>query len=211
MLEIKYIYESVYIIRYRDKTQNKDYVSIYSSYHNDFYSFDFVKSNEYLEYKRKYARPISYIPKEFIELYYADSFKVYIQTINRLRYSSKREILRKIRINTKYIDNLEYKEYLYMGIYYFKIRKYLKKIKIDSNDIKRKIYLSYLCLYHNENAGLFLFECGKLGILNNCKIGYLIGLLKISYSLGSLEAKKLLYEQYSLPRYYDEYFINKYS
>ena len=89
-------YEKVYQFRYRTKERKKDYVSILSSNKNVFYSFESPITIEYQEFLRKYKRPIAYIPNEFIDSYYKESFRVYEQVNENLKYQSADEIYRKM-------------------------------------------------------------------------------------------------------------------
>lgn len=203
--------EKVYIIRYRSVFNKNDYVSILSAVNKDFYSFEYVYNNEYNKYLKLYKRPLSYIPKTFIEYYYIDGFNVYININKKLEYETYNSILNKIKENIEYEDYTPYNEYLYAGIFYFRISSYLKKLVIDSNDLKKKIYLAYLTLSYQAGSGLFLYECATLGLLENNSINYRIKLLNYSYKLKNLMAKKLLYEHYKNPRYYDEKLVKKYS
>ncbi|MGM9969150.1 MAG: hypothetical protein ACI35S_02000 [Anaeroplasma sp.] len=207
----EYYYEIVYEIHYRDKTKKKDYVSVLSSVTSKFYRFEYVLSNSYMEFLKYFKRPIVHIPKEYIEYYYIDSFKVYESMNEKLNYSKKEDIYKKIRTNIEYCEYSQYKDYLYTGIFYFKIKKYLSKVIIDNDEIKRKIYLCFLTLNFNPESGIFLYKCGLYRLLPDNDIKKLIKYLKISYSLGSMEAKRLLYLHYNSSQYYDLYFVKKYS
>lgn len=204
-------YEKVYVFRYRNPQQKKDFQSILSSVKQDFYELDFVKSDDFLQYLLQYKKPMVYLPKEYYSLYYIDSYKVYRDVSKKLEFENPRLLLKKIKDNIKYEDYSQYKCYLVSGIYYFKIKRFLKKIEVVQHPLKRRIYLSYLTFRYQKKSGLFLYECAKLGILSKNTIQDQIKFLEISYSLGDLEAKKKLYEHYSMPQYYNEVMIKRYS
>lgn len=203
--------EKVYIFRYRSSFSKKDYVSVLSSVNKEFYSFEFIYNNEFEKYLKLYKRTLSYIPKTVIDYYYIDGFNTYINVNEKLQYETYKSILKKIRENIEYEDYTPYNEYLYAGIFYFKISSYLKKLNTDSSELKKKIYLAYLTLNYQPLSGLFLYECATLGLLENNSINYRLKLLNCSYKLKNLMAKKLLYEHYKNPRYYDERLLKKYT
>lgn len=188
-------YEKVYQFRYRTKERKKDYVSILSSNKNVFYSFESQITIEYQEFLRKYKRPIAYIPNEFIDSYYKESFRVYEQVNENLKYQSSDEIYRKMKKNIKNKEYSKYNEYLNIGIFYYKRKDYLFKYEYESKNLKDRVTYSYLTLKHQDKSGLFLYECCNLGIIK--KKNPIVFLLD-SYRLGNLQAKKLLYEYYSL-------------
>ena len=203
--------EKVYNIRYRSNQNKNDYVSILSTITKNFYVFNFIYNDEYNKYLKLYKRPITYIPKSFLEYYYIDGFDVYNNVNKKLEFETYNSILKKIKENIEFEDYSPYNEYLYAGIFYFKIASYLKKLNCDSNDLKKKIYLSYLTLNYQSTSGLFLYECACLGLLEDNSINYKIKLLNCSFKLKNLTAKKCLYEHYKNPRYYDERMVKKYS
>jgi hypothetical protein len=203
--------EKVYIFRYRSTVSKKDFISILSSVSKEFYSFEFIYNNEFNKYLKLYKRPLSYIPKTFIDYYYMDGFNTYVNVNKKLEFETYKSILAKIKENIEYEDYTPYNEYLYAGIFYFKISSYLKKMNTDNNELKKKIYLAYLTLNYQASSGLFLYECATLGLLEDNSVNYKIKLLNYSYKLKNLMAKKLLYEHYKNPRYYDERLLKKYS
>ena len=203
--------EKIYTFRYRSMLSKNDYVSCLSTLNKEFYSFEYIYNNEYNKYFKLYKRTLSYIPKDFIDYYYIDGFNVYLNVNKKLEYETYNSILNKIKENIEYEDYTPYNEYLYAGIFYYKISSYLKKLNTDSNDLKKKIYLSYLTLNYQASSGLFLYECATLGLLENNSINYRLKLLSYSHKLKNLVAKKLLYEHYKNPRYYDEKMVKKYS
>lgn len=208
--EILY-FERIYEFHYRDKSRKKDYVSILSSVTNNFFKLEFVYNEKYTTYLKYFKRPISYIPKEYIEYYYIQGFDTYLHMKNKLNYSKEIEIYKQVKGNISHLEYKKYKDYLYTGIFYFKIKSYLSRLSIDNEDIKKKIYLSYLTLKYNKESGLFLYECSLLNLLPDNSIPTRLRFLRISYSLGSLDAKTCLYRHYCKPIYYDEKAINKYS
>ncbi len=204
-------YEKVYVFRYRNEQRKKDFVTVLSGYNQNFYQLEFVKSDTYLEFLNKFKRPIEYIPKDFIEYYYIDSFATYNSVNKKLEFETSKGILKKIRDNINYENYSLYNDYLESGIYYFKIHKYLKKLKVVEKPLKYHIYLAYLTLKYQKESGFFLYECACLGLLHKNTIQEKIRFLEASYRLGNLEAKKHLYEHYSLPLYYNSNMVKKYS
>lgn len=210
-LTVTSYYEKIYFFRYRDPQQKKDFQSILSSVKQDFYELDYVKSEEYMQYLTQYKKPMVYLPKEYYNYYYIDSYRVYRDVMKKLEFENPRLLLKKIKDNIKYEDYSQYKNYLISGIYYFKIKRFLKKIEVAEHPLKRKIYLSYLTFRYQKRSGMFLYDCARLGILPRNSIHDQIKFLEMSYSLGDLEAKKKLYEHYSSAQYYNEILLKKYS
>lgn len=209
-LRVDIYIEKVFVIRYRSQDRKNDYVSVLSSFKKDFYEFDYIKNDEYISYLKLYKRPLSYIPKNLIDYYYLDGFKVYQNVKKKLEYETEVTILKKIKENILYEDYSAYNEYLYSGVFYFKINSYLKKLNCDSIELKKKIYLSYLTLNHQPLSGLFLYECAIIGLLEDNSIYNKIRFLNSSFKLKNVMAKRLLYEHYKNPRYYDEKLIKRY-
>lgn len=206
-----FYFEKIYEIHYRDSSKKGDYVSILSSVNLKFYKLEYVYSDEYHYYQELFRRPIVYIPSEYRTLYDIDGFKIFQSMKRKLQYNSEFDIYKKIKGNIDFYEYKQYKDYLYSGIYYFKIKKYLNRIIIDDEDIKRKIYLSFLTLHYNKDSGLFLYECGKSDMLPDNSETKLIKYLKISCLLGSMEAKKYLYEYYSSSLNFNESLKKRYS
>ena len=203
--------ERILIFRYHQASTKKDYISVYSLYKKEFYTFDFISSKPYLDFLKIYKKPIEYIPENLRDYYFKDSYKTYLDVNKKLEYESYQAILDKVRSNVDYPDYASYNSYLNMGIYYFKNRGYLKKVNININELKKKIYLAYLSLRYNEDSGLFLYDCACLGLLEDNSLEYKLKLLNYSYKLKNPKAKKILYEHYKEPRFYNEFLIKKYS
>ncbi len=204
-------YEKVFVFRYRNEQRKKDFVSVLSAYKKEFYQFDFVKSESFLQFLTKYKRPLEYIPSFYYDWYYKDSFMVYNQVNKRLEFDTYKGILKKIKDNIQYDSYSSYEDYLKSGIYYYRIRKYLKKLPVVDKPLKYHIYLAFLTLKYQMNSGYFLYECACLNLIEKNSINDKVRFLEYSYHLGSLEAKRALYEHYSLPLYFDANMIKKYS
>ncbi len=204
-------YEKVYIFRYRHQQQKKDFISILSSYNMTFYELNYVKNDLYLEFIKKYSRPLEVLPKEYLSFYYVDSFNIYKNIIKRLNYENPKDILKKIKTNIKFTDNNLYEDYLKSAIFYFHYRKYLKNLPINFKSLRQHIYLSYLTLNYQIDSGLFLYKCATLNLLTKNTFQTKIKFLQKSYHLGSLEAKKILYEIYNMPLYFNPTMVKKYS
>lgn len=208
---LEIFYEKVYVIKYKPYSHKKEYTSILSDYNKHFYLFDYEKSECYLNYLKRYKYPIQVIPKEFLEDYYDISFNVYLKTLNKLEYENSKVLQRKIKNNIDYEEYNLYKDYLSMGIYYFKNKRYLKRLNSKEGNLRQRILFSFLTLNYQANSGVFLYECAKLNLLHDSTIKKQIYFLQKSYRLGSSEAKKILYDHYSQPMYYDELSIKRYS
>lgn len=204
-------YEKVYIFRYRSIDKKDDYISILSAYNRCFYKLDFVKSFDYNNYLLKYKRPIEYIPKDYLDFYHREAYTAYLHAMKALDYEEKGELLIKIKKNINYEAYSLHEKYLKMGVYFFKIRKYIKKINVIDSPLKIHIFYSYLTLRYNKDSGVFLYKCVSLGLLGDISINEKISFLLKSYRLKNLEAKKLLYEHYSSMDYYNELLVKKYS
>ena len=139
--------EKIFIFRYRSMLSKSDYVSSLSAVSKEFYLFEYTYNNDFNKYLKSYKKPLSHIPKRFIDYYYSDGFNVYLNVNKKLEFETHNSILNKIRENIEYEDYTPYNEYLYAGIYYFKISSYLKKLIIDSSDLKRKIYFKFVKLF----------------------------------------------------------------
>ena len=210
-LKLDIYIERILVFRYHQVSTKKDYISIYSLYKDEFYTLEFVNNHKYNDYLKIYRRPIEYIPKSLLDYYYIDSYNTYIDVNKKLEYETYQTILSKVKDNVDFPGYTSYNSYLNMGIYFFKNRTYLKKININVKELKRKIYLAYLSLKHNAESGLFLYECACLGLLEDNALSTKLKYLNYSYKLKNPKAKKILYEHYKEPRYYNEYFIKKYS
>ena len=69
----------------------------------------------------------------------------------------------------------------------------------------------FLTLYYQKLSGLKLADYYKLGVIYDKSNKQWLKLLDIAYKLGNVEAKKLLYEHYLEPKYYDQYYLKRYS
>lgn len=204
-------YERIYIFKYKQQSIRKEYVCILSDYYQCFYQFEFDKSEEYINYLKKYKIPLESIPKQYLDVYYTISYNSYLSVIKKLQFESSRGLYKKIKSNIDYEEYSLYIDYLYSGIFYFKNKKFLSRINTKVDSLKERILLSFLTLSFQSGSGMFLYECAKLYLLEDSSVKKQIYFLKKSYKLGSLEAKKLLYDHYNEPMYYDEVAINKYK
>jgi len=204
-------YERVYVFRYKNEQRKSDYISILSCYNEKFYSLEFPNSFEYIEYLKFFKKPIEYIPSDFIDFYYQDSFEVYKSTKKKLVFEDASVVLKKIKKSTNYESYSMYSEYLKSGIYYFKIKRYLKKLSVDAESLKRRIYLAYLTLRFQADSGLFLYDCATMGLLDKKGNEMKIKFLEFSYKLGNMRAKKILFEHFSMPINYNLNQIRRYS
>lgn len=208
----EYVYfEKIYIFRYRNEQRKTDFVSILSACKLEFYEFDFVKTSVYQEFLTKYKRPVGPVPKEYMDYYYIDAFRIYSQMNQRLEFETSKNILKKIRNNIRYENYSLYKEYLETGIFYYRIQNYLKKLNVAEKPLKYHIYMAYLTLKHQKESGYFLYECADLGLLHKNAIQDKLRFLEYSCRLGNLKAKKALYEHYSFPLYFNPVMVKKYS
>ncbi len=210
-LILEIYYERIYVFRYRYSSFKRDYISILSDYNKSFYSFEYNKSLDFINYLKRYRMPIEAIPKEYLDLYYNKSFNIYLNTLKRLEYESSRILQKKIKDNIDYEEYSLYYDYLLTGIFYYKNKRYLKRINTKSDMLNERILLSFLTLRHQAGSGLFLYECAKLNLLADSSLKKQLYFLDKSFKLGSLEAKKILYDHYNEPMYYDEELINRYS
>lgn len=202
-------YEKVYLFRYRGN-KKKDYITIISSTSKAFYKLEFEESLAYKEYL-KHGRLFMIVPKQYLSEYDNEAFKAFMMAKKIKNHMTDKELYIKVKSNLKNEENALYQDYLYLGIYYFKIRSLIKKININDKNLKRRIYLSYLALSYNKDAGLFLWDCAKLGLLYDNSIKQQLKFLNKSYNLGSMHAKKYLYLHYSSYLYHDEIKLKKYS
>lgn len=204
-----FYFEKVYLFRYRG-SKKKDHITIMSSINKSFYRLKFEESLVYKEYL-KHGRLFMIVPKYYLDEYDNEAFKTFRMAKKINEHMSDKDLYLKVKANIKNKENALYLDYLYLGIYYFKVRSFIKRIDINDENIKRRIYLSYLALGYNKDAGIFLYECAKLGLLYDNSLANQLRLLKKSYSLGSMHAKKYLYLHYSSYLYRDDYKLKKYS
>jgi len=208
---IKKIYEHILIFHYKSNERRNDFISILSLYNKTFYKLEFEHNDTYLEFYKYYKRPSMYIPKDYLDYYYNKAFNSYISIIDKLKFETNSKILKKIKEGIMYKDYSLYNEYLDLGIYYYRLNKYLNKYEYKGITLKERIYYSYLTLYYNKDSGVFLANSFDLDLLDSNNINTKIKYLKISNSLGSLEAKALLFKHYSSYLYYDESKKNRYA
>ncbi len=206
-LEKKYYLEEVYALDYFEKGNRKPWKSLYSPYHNDFYELDFKKSIEYDAYYKLYKHPIVYIPKSYLSFYYDVSFKVYLDTIEELKYLKPAAHLSKLRKNVLYKEYTKYKDYLNQLIFYYRKKEYLKEYTTDCKGLRQQIFYSYLTLKYNPQSGYYL-----AGLVQNHIIeDNYTKLLDISAKQKNTLAKKALFEYYSEPVSYNSYYLKRYS
>lgn len=204
-------YEKIFVFRYATDINKKDYISILSAYNKRFYCFEYVHTADYDNYLSKNKKPIEYIPKRYLDLYYSEAYQAYVFINKSLEYETKEELLQKIKRNSEYEDYSYQQKYLKLGIYYFKNKKYLKKLKNTNSSLINRIFNSYLTLRFQKDSGIFLHQCASLGLLDDISINDKINYLYRSYRLKNVEAKKLLYEHYTSKLYYNELLAKKYS
>ena len=202
--------EKVYKIHY--VTNKKNYVSIISSVTGRFYCLDFINSDTYEEFYKKYKNPIVYIPTFLKDIYYDKAFKIYLKTIDELRYIKEKDLLRKIKDNHLNVNHPNYYFYLLQGIFYFKKKEYLKYYKVNTNnDYMYVLFDLYLTCNYQCNSGFMLYEYSSIGLIEDNSLKNIIRLLEISYKLGNVNAKKILFDHYHKPKYYSHYYIKRYS
>ncbi|MDE6408345.1 MAG: hypothetical protein K2K50_07060, partial [Anaeroplasmataceae bacterium] len=200
-LNKKYYLEEVYCFDYFSKKHRKPFKSMYSPLTDSFYSIDFKRSEQFMDFYKEYKRPIVYVPKEYLELYYDMAFRVYISTKEELKYIKPSLLLSKIRKNIKYKEYSKYNDYLNQLIFYFKRKEYLKEFTNSQVGLKKDIFYSYLTLKHNPQSGYHLAEL----VLNHVVEDNYLKLLDISARQGNTLAKKALFEYYSEPKNYNSY------
>lgn len=204
-LNKKYYLEQIYIISYF--IGKKRYKSIYSTIKNDFYSFEFVESNSFKLFLKKYKKPIIYIPKNYLKQYYDIAFRVYLRVEEELKYIDYSSLYNKLRKNIRYRSYTCYEDYLKQLIFYFKRKQYLKELLNPYSSLKDSIFYYYLTLRYNLDSGYKLAELMLNNVIEDNHIYY----LKISANLGNAQAKKKLYEYYSSPKYFNEGYLRRYS
>ncbi|MDE6241204.1 MAG: hypothetical protein K2M08_02150 [Anaeroplasmataceae bacterium] len=203
----KYYLEEVYCLDYFSKKHRKPFKSMYSSITDSFYSIDFKRSEQFMDFYKEFKRPVVYVPKEYLEYYYDLAFNVYIATKEELKYIKPSLLLSKIRKNIKYKEYSKYSEYLNQLIFYFKRKEYLKEFTNAQEGLKKDIFYSYLTLKHNPQSGYHLAEL----VLNHVVEDNYLKLLDISARQGNTLAKKALFEYYSEPKNYNSYYVKRYS
>ena len=204
--------EKVYKIHYVSKYKKKNYVSLISGITGEIYNLEYITSQGFNDFYKKYKSPLVYIPYFLLDDYYDRCFSVYLKTKEELRYISEKELLKKIKDNVENNEHPNYDEYLLEGIFYFKKRGYLKYYKIrKSNNLRITLLDLFLTLYYQKLSGLKLADYYKLGVIYDKSNKQWLKLLDIAYKLGNVEAKKLLYEHYLEPKYYDQYYLKRYS
>ena len=206
-LDEKIVYEEIYLFRY--KYNKESYLSIYSTLHKKFYEFNFPNSKLYYDYLSFHKKPIRCIPEKYYSLYYKKGFSIYLKVLNILKYTEERDLFNKIRLGLDKNSNM-YNDYVNILIFYFKNVGALWYYDINDDDINTKIMNSFLTLKYNKDAGVFLFECCKLELLEKNDINTRIKFLEISYHLKSDISKKYLYEHYSKYAFFNERKMVKY-
>ncbi len=206
-LHKRYYLEKVYLLKYFQKDEKKTYTSLYSSIHHDFYEFDFLKSNEFKEFKRLHKRPIVPIPKEFVHYYEDLAFDVYKKTSEELKYITQGELFHKIKKNIKYEDYSKHRDYLLQLIFFFKKKNYLSQLVYPTKNLEQEIFFDYLTLKHQPDSGYKLAKYVKDGFITDDYAK----LLKISADLQNSFARKELYLYYSSAQFYNEYQMKRYS
>lgn len=206
-LDEKVLYEEIYLFRY---SYNKEsYLSIYSTLHKKFYEFNHPNSKLYYDYLAFHKKPIRGIPSKYYNLYYQKGFYVYLKVLNILKYTSDRDLFNKIQKGLDINSNM-YNDYVDILIFYFKNVGALRYYNIADENINVRIMNSYLALKYNKDAGVFLYECSKLNLLDKNDANIRIKLLEISYHLKSDISKKYLYEYYSNYAFFNERKMVKY-
>lgn len=206
-LEKRYYLEEVYFIDYFSKKHKKPYKSVFSPLMNDFYSFDYKKSEVYEQFYKLYKRPIVYIPKDYLDHYYSIAFQTYLITIEELKYIKPSQLLTKLRKNVKYKEYSKSNEYLHQLIFYFKKKDYLKELAYQKSSLINDVFYYYLTLQYNPQSGYQLAELVK----NNVIEDNWLRLIEKSNRLGHTLSKKELYEYYSEPKNYNAYYLKRYS
>lgn len=202
--------EKIYKIHY--VTNKKNYISIVSGVSGKFYSLEFIYSQMYEDFYKRYKNPIVYIPKLLKDVYYDKSFDIYLKTIDELRYIKEKDLYKKIKDNYLNVNHPNYYFYLLQGIFYFKKKQYLKYYKVNTNnDYQFLLFDLYLTCNYQSNSGYLLYEYSGIGLLEDNSLRNIIRLLEVSYKLGNVNAKKILFEHYHKPKYYSEYYIKRYS
>lgn len=207
-LEEKLVYEEIYIFKYA--FNGNDYISIYSTANDCFYELNFPKSELFLEYVRLHGRPISAIPRNYYNLYYSIGFKVYLNVLEILKYSSEKELLKKIKKGINKESNM-FNEYIEILIYYYKNNKALAYLNDNNENMRIKILYNYLALKYKKEAGIYLYNCCRLNLLERNDLYARVKYLEISYSLKGDTAKNLLYQHYSNYAYFNERKRERYS
>ena len=205
--EIKKDYYVEYVYEINTICESKKYQSIYSALKKEFYSFDYQKSEKFIEFLKSYKTPIVYIPRDYRLFYYNIAYEVYLSTTQELRYLSKEELYIKAKNSVSHPNYLKFDDYLKKLIFFFKKKKYIKKLKLDCKSVKEKIFMYYLTLGYDKDSGYKLASYAKANVV---KDNY-IKLLEISYRLKSKEAQKELFDYYNQPQNFIEWKINKYS
>lgn len=203
----RYYLEEVYIMEYFEKGKRNVYKSVFSSYFQKFYTFDFIKTMEYTNFYKKFRSPVAYIPKEYIDFYYDIAYQVYLNTCEELKYIKESELLAKVRKNVQYEEYSMHEEYLDKLIFYFKKKTYLSSYSKRATGLKYDVFYCYLTLKFNPQSGYQLASYVKDNIIED---NY-IKLLTCSQKQGNSLAKKALYEYYVNPQTYNAYYVKRYS
>ena len=82
----RFYLEEIYVMEYFEKGKRNVYKSVFSSYFNAFYTFDYLKTKEYMDFYKRFKSPVAYIPKDYIDFYYDIAYQVYLNTCEGLKY-----------------------------------------------------------------------------------------------------------------------------
>lgn len=204
--------EKVFVFRYRLSGVKKDYVALLSAQTGRFKTICFPPSEAFNNFIKRFKRPIVYIPNYLKDYYYQIAFSIYEQTMEELKYTTEVELQKKIKTNLSYKGYSKYKDYLFQGIFFFKQKKLLASYPIEeTKDIKKMIFQYFLTLNYQSESGMHLAEYYKMEILEENDIKDFLHFVTVSFRLGNISAKKILYEHFNHPRYYNSYFLRRYS
>lgn len=207
----EYYLERLYVFHYRSADRKQDYISYFSAVMRRFYRFEFVPSECFVAYKKKFKKPPVYLPPFLEDMYDSVAFPVYLSTMKELNYIKESDLLKKIKDNISYTDYSKHLDYLYQAVFYFKQKNYLSLFPVSKGDnLKKWLFELYLTISYQPESGYYLYQLSKVGFLIADEKEQ-IRFLEKSYRLGSLKAKKELYEYYSDPIHYDDYLIKRYS
>ncbi len=203
----RFYLEEIYVMEYFEKGKRNVYKSVFSSYFNAFYTFDYLKTKEYMDFYKRFKSPVAYIPKDYIDFYYDIAYQVYLNTCEELKYIKESDLLTKVRKNVQYEQYSMHEEYLDKLIFYFRKKMYLSSYSKRSTGLKYDVFYCYLTLKFNPQSGYQLASYVKDSILED---NY-IKLLSYAQKQGNSLAKKALYEYYTNPKTYNAYYVKRYS
>ncbi|MDE5715642.1 MAG: hypothetical protein K2I42_05865 [Anaeroplasmataceae bacterium] len=206
-LKKRFYLEEIVYFDYFERGHRKTYRSLYSSFKEDFYFIDYIKSNQFNDFLKRFKNPIVHIPKDFLSQYYKIAFQVFTNTQEELKYIPVSKLLEKVKKNVEFKTYTKHDDYLSKLIFYFKKRNYLSYYTMPCKTLKEKIFYFYLTLKYNPESGYLLAEFVKNKIIEDDYIK----LLSFSEKLGNTQAKKALFEYYSHPKTYNEVRIKRYT